>query len=85
MRQNVFSDYFSKLNLSIDSLNTEKFIENFDKETDYHKHRNIFLLIVILILCLAFIFFIWKFKLCNRINIENSAQVASGPQTQPLN
>jgi hypothetical protein len=73
--------FFSKLNLSIDSLNTENFIENFDKETDYHKYGNIFLVIVIFVLCIAFIFFIRKFKICNRINIESTAHVSQVPQT----
>jgi hypothetical protein len=84
MRQNVFSDYFSKLNLSIDSLNTETFIENFDKEIDYHKHGNVFLVIVILVLCITFIFIIWKFKICNSINVQSRAHVETGPQTQTI-
>jgi hypothetical protein len=64
MRENIFNDYFSKLNVSINSLNTKHFEGNIQEITNVHAYGNAFLLTIIIILTIIFIYIIMKYKIC---------------------
>ncbi len=66
MRENVFWDYFSKLNLSINSLNTKSFNYSIEKHINYHKCGNIGLLLLINILLFLIFVIFKKYKLCSK-------------------
>ncbi len=85
MRENVFSDYFSKLNLSINSLNTESFNYNIEKDVNYHKYGNIGLLLLISILFILIFVILKKYKLCSKSNKVVSGLKLSELQTIELN
>jgi hypothetical protein len=85
MRENVFSDYFSKLNMSISSLNTESLNYDFEKDVNYHKYGNIGLLLLISILFILIIVIFKRYELCSKTNRAVPGVKLSDLQTIELN
>ena len=74
MQQNVNADYFLKLNLSINSINTESNWENNDTSINYHKYGNIVLCLIIIGLGVV-VFIIIKFKYFKGIQTNHNSNI----------
>jgi hypothetical protein len=71
MRSNLYDNYFSKLNMSINSLNTQSFNDKLENVNDHHKVANFILLSIIIFSCIAVV--IWlQFKKCKKSSLKRN-------------
>lgn len=71
LRNDLYDNFFSKLNMSINLLNTQSFDDRPNKSGSVHKIANFILLRIIIFGCITIVFWL-KFKKCRKGYIESN-------------